>query len=107
MVDRLDALLVVLKECKGRTCTHPWEVLGGGDSLASALDSKFDAYYEARPKVGFQSCELGYLREAEQNVEANGGSDVSEEGNGESGLGYEGLQGQKTFKYGGRWHDWV
>lgn len=101
VIDRLDALLVILKECKGRTCTDPWET-HGQKSLKCALNPKLDAYFLGQPKVAFSSCELGYIREAEQNQAAIGtGSDEwSDQGYGEG-------EQQQTFKYNGRWHDWV
>lgn len=101
VIDRLDALLVILKECKGRTCTDPWET-HGEESLKSALSPKLDAYFLEKPKVAFSSCELGYIREAEQNRAAIGtGSDEwIDQGHGTD-------EQQQTFRYNGRWHDWV
>lgn len=51
LVSRLDALLVVLKTCKGSECTHPWEALhpprvggsgGGGGGGGGSYDDQED-----------------------------------------------------------------
>lgn len=114
LVYRLDALLVVLKECKGRSCTHPWEA-HATDSLKEALHPRLDAYYLSQPKVAFSSCELGYIKEAEENRRASlppgeSGDDSDREVN--DGDEYYrskagGEQQQLPFRYTGRWHDWV
>ena len=61
--------LIVLKTCKGRQCTHPWEVLHpGGDvqDLHDALNSDFDEFYEVQQqRVYFEKCEKGYIAESE------------------------------------------
>lgn len=69
IVSRLDALLLVLKSCKGPSCIEPWHVLhptGDVANLKNALDAKFDEYYEeAQVKVEFSRCEQGQLLDAE------------------------------------------
>lgn len=68
VVDRLDALMMVLKSCKGRTCVEPWKSLhpdGDVGSLDDALESSFDSFYAEQAKVSFSKCELGYIRESE------------------------------------------
>ncbi|KAE9982251.1 hypothetical protein BLS_003999 [Venturia inaequalis] len=66
---RLDALLLVLKSCKGSSCRRPWASLhpnGGVQTLGDAMAERFDAFYvEKQAKVGFSRCELGYLIDAE------------------------------------------
>ena len=68
---RLDALLAVLKTCKGRACTHPWSVLHPANDVSDlhdALDARFDEYYEVRlqdQRVHFTKCEKGYIAESE------------------------------------------
>lgn len=65
---RLDALLMVLKSCKGDTCIQPWRTLhpyGDVHSLLDALDDTFDAFYVRQVRVQFGWCEHGYLLEAE------------------------------------------
>lgn len=67
-MSRLDALLVVLKTCKARECTHPWEVLhpsGDVHSLEDALKSEFDAFYAAQRKLYWTQCEQAYVAESE------------------------------------------
>ena len=60
---------MVLKTCKARQCTHPWEVihpLGDVNSLQDALDSQFDELYEVQQqRVHFSQCEKGYILESE------------------------------------------
>lgn len=70
VLPRLDALLMVTKSCKGRTCTEPWSVIhpeGGVRTLKDALAEKFDPFYltEVKERVRFEKCELGYLLESE------------------------------------------
>lgn len=71
---RLDALMMVLKSCKGRACVEPWRELhpqGDVSSLIDSLRPEFDAFYEAQPKVSFSACALGYLTEYEGPMEVN------------------------------------
>lgn len=68
IVTRLDALMMVLKSCEGDECTHPWLQLhpqGKVKTLQHALDSRYDSFYAAQPKVAFSACKLGYLVEYE------------------------------------------
>jgi arylsulfatase A-like enzyme len=72
LVHRLDALLMVLKTCTGRRCTHPWATIfpsGEVENLMDALDESFDEFFETRiEKVKFESCEKGYIPESEGPV---------------------------------------
>jgi N-acetylglucosamine-6-sulfatase len=72
LTNRLDALLMVLKTCSGRQCTHPWESLfpsGGVRSLQDALNARFDSFFEAQvQKVRYERCEKGYIAESEGPV---------------------------------------
>ncbi|KAJ5980383.1 hypothetical protein N7481_007681 [Penicillium waksmanii] len=64
VISRLDALLLVLKSCKGSDCTLPWQVLHPNKkvtSLSEALSPKYDKFYAAQPDISFSACELGYL----------------------------------------------
>lgn len=91
VINRLDALMMVLKSCQGRTCVEPWKVLhpqGDVASLSDALTVKFDAFYEEQTKVSFGRCELGYIVDAEGPQ----AGDVVR--------GYE-------YREGTRWFDWV
>lgn len=68
VVDRLDALMMVLKSCKQQSCTHPWESLHPSDNvnnLLDALSSDYDDFYREQVKVGFTRCEGGYIVESE------------------------------------------
>lgn len=64
ILTRLNSLVMVLKTCKDRTCTHPWEVLhpdGSIQSLAEALNSQYDEFYSGQPVMWFSDCPRGYL----------------------------------------------
>ena len=81
---RLNTLTLVLKSCNGDSCRHPWQQLHPGGkvkSLSAALDSRFDKFYAAQPKVAFADCALGYLWEKEGphdfNIFGGGKSSVS------------------------------
>ncbi|KAG6833040.1 hypothetical protein H0H87_012051 [Tephrocybe sp. NHM501043] len=68
VISRLDALLLVLKSCKGETCIKPWNVLhpnGSVKNLRDALSSTYDAFYTRQHKVSFDRCELGYIIDSE------------------------------------------
>ncbi|KAF4434834.1 putative arylsulfatase [Fusarium austroafricanum] len=68
VLNRLDALMLVLKSCKGEICIEPWKVLhpeGGVASLKDALRKEFDVFYKEQVKVRFDRCEDGYLIAAE------------------------------------------
>ncbi|KAG5751790.1 hypothetical protein H9Q70_005584 [Fusarium xylarioides] len=71
IVSRLDALMMVMKSCKGETCIKPWKVLhpdGDVNSLKDALNSKYDSFYlQAAEKnsVSFDMCMPGYVVTAE------------------------------------------
>ena len=69
LIHRLDALLMVLKTCKERQCTHPWETLFPEDILrylGDALDPSFEDFFEREvSNVKFQMCEKGYNAESE------------------------------------------
>lgn len=63
--NRLDALLMVLKTCKGTTCQQPWRVMhpdGSVNSLAEAMDPKYDDFYMSQLKISFTGCASGYIR---------------------------------------------
>ena len=69
MLQRLDALLLLLKDCKGRQCTHPWESYfpsGEVQNLDQALNPEYDGFL-ARivANVDFEECTRGYIPELE------------------------------------------
>ena len=68
VVNRLDALLLVLKSCKGVTCIQPWDVLhpaGDVQSLYDALNIEYNVFYSEQVKVSYDRCEFGYILDAE------------------------------------------
>jgi hypothetical protein len=68
VVARLDALLFVLKSCKGGVCREAWKSLHpAGDvwTLADALAEKYDDFYKTTTRVEYDFCSNGYLVEAE------------------------------------------
>ncbi|TRX95422.1 hypothetical protein FHL15_003753 [Xylaria flabelliformis] len=69
VASRLDALLFVLKSCQGLTCREPWRQLhpiGDVNTLADALDARFDDFYEAeQTRVRYEFCANGYIIDAE------------------------------------------
>ncbi|KAJ6160400.1 hypothetical protein N7470_003796 [Penicillium chermesinum] len=78
IINRLDALMLVLKRCSGDQCRDPWGQLhpkGYVKNLADALDPGFDEFYEKQPKVSFSSCETYYTIDAEgpQKFDVYGG----------------------------------
>lgn len=74
VVARLDALLLVLKSCKGSACVQPWNVLhpeGDVQDLSDALDPKFDDFYlREQNRVSFSWCAPGQILSAEGAMEA-------------------------------------
>ena len=65
---RLDALILVLKTCKGEICRHPWsEILPRTNVklLTQAMDSQYDNYFSQLPKVSYSVCEGGYILSSE------------------------------------------
>lgn len=100
IVDRLDAVMMVLKSCKGQACVDPWGVLHPNSNIKTlkhALAHHYDAFYEDQPKVSFDSCELGYIREIEgpQSPNIYRESERSE------------LKRQPSFVYQGHWSLWT
>ncbi|RDW59238.1 arylsulfatase-4 [Coleophoma crateriformis] len=86
VIDRLDALLMVLKSCKGSACVQPWAVLHPDNSvhnLRDALEPRFNSFYHRQNKVSFNWCEEGYILDA------------------------EGPQEAYIFRNGLSWHEWV
>lgn len=69
VVARLDALLFILKSCSGIICRDPWSHLhpdGDVSTLADALHSRFDTFYEEeQTAVKYNFCANGYMIDAE------------------------------------------
>jgi arylsulfatase A-like enzyme len=53
LVNRLDALLVVLKSCRAETCRDPWQVLHPYDDDVKTLDDALDAKVSIIPCVNY------------------------------------------------------
>lgn len=65
---RLDALLLLLKDCKGRQCTHPWgSYFPAGEvrNLKQALNPAYNAFFASLAKVDLEECTQGYIPEDE------------------------------------------
>lgn len=122
VTNRLDALLMVTKSCKGQACREPWGVLHpGGEvgSLAGALQKSFDGFYESQPRVGFNSCVKGHVVGEEGPQDVRPWSGGAEEDVGGFAAGYAGLGGAQqgpllpgtakraSFERSGRWSDWA
>lgn len=91
---RLDALMMVLKTCKGHRCTAPWESLhpqGDVHTLSQALDTRFDAFYHQQPKMMFYGCSRAYWAEMESQQPV-------------SRYGDTGALVDQTFDYANHWH---
>lgn len=104
IVDRLDALMMVLKSCKAKSCQKPWKALHpGGDisTLKDALHHAFDTFYRSQPKVSFTSCELGYMLEAEGPQ-----SHIALDSTHRHELREQNPR-EPSFKYEGHWSIWV
>ena len=63
VVQRLDAVLMVLKSCTRKDCIKPWSYLhpqGNVENLMQALEAKYDDFYANQQKVSFSKCGKGY-----------------------------------------------
>lgn len=68
LVQRLDAVMMVLKSCVGTQCIKPWLELhpqGNVNSLQDAMNLRYDDFYASQPKVSFAACMAGYIIEYE------------------------------------------
>ncbi|KAF7538967.1 hypothetical protein G7054_g2552 [Neopestalotiopsis clavispora] len=113
VIQRLDALLMVLKSCKGNDCLQPWRALhpqGNVATLLDALQSNFDDFYGQQAKVSFSACELGQILESEgaQSIEPWSPSfERQVSGQQPLELRDEEPSSRSTFEYRGRWSDWT
>lgn len=74
ILQRLDALIMAMKDCKGKSCSRPWATLhpkGDVNSLKEALNPRFDGFYDGQPKMYFDSCEVAFIKEKESNEPVN------------------------------------
>lgn len=101
---RLDALIMVLRDCKGNQCRDPWTEIHGGrarvSNLADALAAEFDGLYAGLPRMKFLRCEMGYIKESEgeEMLELTSAYPAADQG-----------QSQSPLREGGRphWSDLV
>lgn len=96
---RLDALMMVLKSCKGQSCRDPWGVLhpdGSVTCLQQAMNSTFDDFYQAQPSVSFEECALGYIVDVEGPQDAN----LYQASGSKTERGYE-------YMKGSHWSEWT
>lgn len=117
VMNRLDALLMVTKSCKGWECHEPWRVLhpdGSVATLAEALHKNYDAFYENQPRVSFLSCVKGHVvsEEGPQDVTpwqsaTHGSYEGSRMGDGAQGPLLPGTARKASFERNGRWSDWT
>lgn len=59
LAGRVDALLLVLKSCKGNECRDPWKQLhpsGEVNNLKDAMNERFDNTYKKLTKIRFNKC---------------------------------------------------
>ncbi|KAL4932930.1 sulfatase family protein [Aspergillus undulatus] len=64
VMQRANALVMVLKSCTGDSCRDPWGQLhpnGDVNNLIDALNSTYDTFYANQPRVTFTQCEKGYI----------------------------------------------
>ena len=68
-MNRLNALLLLLKDCKGQQCSLPWSFYfppGQVNNLAQALDPRYDRFFdESVAKIDMPGCTAGYIPELE------------------------------------------
>lgn len=82
IIPRLDAMMMVLKTCKGKVCTQPWRTLhpeGDVNDLKEALAPKYDDFYEVQPKMAFFSCEDAYYLEVENQEPVKSWAETEED----------------------------
>lgn len=74
LLNRLDAVLLVLKRCTGEVCHNPYRELfpssqaTGGEifKFSQILESRFDSFFKDLAKVQFDKCALGFQEELEK-----------------------------------------
>ncbi|KAJ3289565.1 hypothetical protein HDU79_003919 [Rhizoclosmatium sp. JEL0117] len=73
LVNRLDALLVALKDCVGKECQSPWIKLhpdGSVKNFGQALDAKYDSLYQNTERLYISECLNGFYPENEKLIGA-------------------------------------
>ncbi|KAJ3030951.1 UNVERIFIED_CONTAM: hypothetical protein HDU68_007151 [Siphonaria sp. JEL0065] len=57
LINRLDALLVAVHDCKGAKCHKPWaSLLPNVKNLGEALNSKYDSFFSTQHKLVIRQC---------------------------------------------------
>ncbi|KAJ3384738.1 hypothetical protein HDU84_002677 [Entophlyctis sp. JEL0112] len=73
LINRLDALLLILKDCIGVQCLNPWNSLhpkGNVKNLGQALDAEHDEFYQTTGRLHIKQCLRGFYPENEIVVSA-------------------------------------
>lgn len=73
VLNRFDAAIMILKDCKGDSCRDPWGHIHAQASddgarvrtLTDALDTRYGEFYTTQPKLRFLRCEMGHIPESE------------------------------------------
>lgn len=102
VVTRLETLIMVLRDCKGEVCRRPWKTLhpdGRVESLARALDPRFDGFYEGQPRMNFDGCQVAYFEDKETSAHVH---PYDDDGGGDGGLDVE-SEKQWEYQYGDEW----
>ncbi|KAF7347125.1 Arylsulfatase [Mycena venus] len=69
--DRLDGLVQAVKKCENGACIKPWSTLhmnGNVTTLADAMNTEFDDYYDSLAKMKYDTCYPYYNAAAEGPV---------------------------------------
>lgn len=81
LLDRLNAILMVIKSCTGNTCRDPWSALQPPNalkpvaSLPGAMDPAYDDFFATVPSVRFAQCIAYQDEENEQPFYPPGAED--------------------------------
>ena len=74
LMNRLNAILLVTKGCKGDACRDPWGALfpkNRVDGLAEAMKQDYDTFFKKQPKIKFKKCRKGFVASNETPLHAN------------------------------------
>ncbi|KAI9335268.1 putative arylsulfatase [Obelidium mucronatum] len=86
LVNRLDALLVAIHDCKGVKCQKPWNtLLPGVKNLGEALKSKYDGFFATQKKLIIRQC-LAYYDVGNEVIVQNTENDLDYLTSGKDGL---------------------
>ncbi|KAJ6568770.1 alkaline-phosphatase-like protein [Mycena capillaripes] len=88
--DRLDGLVQAVRKCDNGACDKPWSTLhtnGSVSTLADAMNTEFDDYYDGLAKMKYERCYRYYNAAAEGPVQGGTGIKISDMGWGGGGSG--------------------